>query len=228
MRGVFYTPGWGVVITAGVSLAGVGSTLTGVIVTQVLTARAKSADRQQERALNYEQRVWEAKNDALKSLISACRFVKSLGHLSDAEDADENRRRAAMIRALDQFIERIGDDGGISEVTAYAAEPVRQALEEVLAEVSAQRREHNDQLFSLRRVGTQLSAVMRQPVTDDSGAELPEADELFRRRANLWRERGEVLDAIGGASGLDVERVTALCDRVIDVARNDLQGRYTE
>ncbi|WP_141772778.1 hypothetical protein [Mycobacterium malmoense] len=225
---MFYTPGWGVVITAGVSLAGVGSTLAGVIVTQVLAARTKSADRQQERALNYEQRVWEAKNDALKSLISACRFVKSLGHLSDAEDADENRRRAAMIRALDQFIERIGDDDGISEVTAYAAEPVRQALEEVLAEVAARRREHKDQLFRLQRVGAQLIAVMRQPVTDDSGAELPEADEVFRRHANLRRERGDALDAIGGASDLDVERVIALCDRVIDVARNDLQSRYTE
>jgi hypothetical protein len=83
------TPGWETILTA----SGIG-TLAGVIVTQAfnlwtrhIDAGTRTADRQHEqdlrdadhqheRAMAYQQRVWEAKHDALTRLISACRFVK--------------------------------------------------------------------------------------------------------------------------------------------------------
>src|ERR1700682_6044980 len=115
------------------------STATVAIWNKRIDANTKREDRDHERALDYEQRVWQAKNDTLKRLISACRFVKWRAQLTGAENTDENYRRAATIRALDQFRERIGDEDGISEITAYAAEPVRKALDEVLEEVNVQR-----------------------------------------------------------------------------------------
>jgi hypothetical protein len=42
----------------------------------------------------------------------------------------------------------------------------------------------------------------------------------------LHFERSDALKIIGGTSDLDVDGVVALCDRVIDVARNDLRGEY--
>ena len=176
-------------------------------------------------------RAWQAKSDALKRLISACRFVNLKAKLTGAENTDENHRRAATIRALDQFRYSVGDEDGISEITAYAAEPVCKGLEEVLEEVDVQRRKHMDQLSRLRRVGTQLDAldaVMRGPVTDDSGALLAQGRELLQQYRDLLRQRGQALDAIGRESDLDVDGVIALCDRVIDVAQKDLKGRYTE
>jgi hypothetical protein len=169
-----------------------------------------------------------AKSDALMRLISACRFVKWRPELWRPENPDENYRRGTTIRALDLFRDKIGGEDGISEITAYAAEPVRKGLEEVLEQVDVQRREHRDQLSTLRRIGTQIDAVFREPVTDDSGAELPQAQRIFDQRDDLWRQRRQALDAIGRNSGLDVDGVIALCDRVIDVARKDLQGRDTE
>jgi hypothetical protein len=239
--GVFFTPGWQAIVEA----SGAG-TLAGVIVTQgfnVWTRRidagTRGADRQHEqelrdaghqheRAMAYQQRVWQAKHDALTGLISACRFVKWQAQLTGAESTDESHRRAVTIRALDQFREKIGDEDGISEVTAYAAESVRAALDRVLHEVNVQRLEHRDNLAILRQVGTQLLAVLRQPVADDSGAELPGAQQLFQQRAGLWSQREQALDAIGGASALDVDSVIALCDRTIHTARKDLEGRYTD
>jgi hypothetical protein len=229
--GVFYTPGWGVIVAAGGGLAGVGGTLAGVIVTQAVNARnkridadTKREDRQHERALDYEKRVWQAKNDLLTRLISACRFVKWQAQLTGAENTDENHRRAATIRALDQFRGRIGHEAGISEITAYAAEPVRKALDELLEEVNEQRRQHMSALLTLRRVGTRLDAAIKEPLTDDSGAPVADA----QQRVHLDSQREQALGDIGGSSDLDVDRVIALCDRVVDDARKDLQGRYTE
>jgi hypothetical protein len=229
--GVFYTPGWAAVLAA-------GGTLGGVIVTQAVNAwnkhidaKATLQDRQHERALDYEKRAWQAKSDALKRLISACRFVKLKAKLTGAENIDDNHRRAVTIRALDQFRYRVGDEDGISEITAYAAEPVCKGLDEVLEQVDVQRRKHIGPLFTLRQIGTQLDeldAVMRGPVTDDSRALLAQGHELLQQHADLQRQRRHALDAIGGKSDLDVDGVIALCDRVIDFAQKDLKGRYTE
>ena len=136
MLGVFSTPGW-------LSILAVGGTLGGVVVTQGVTAVIRRGDRRQERALDWERRVWQAKSDALTRLISACRFIKWRVQQAEADKpGDENYRRGAAIRALDLFRGRIGDEDGISEVTAYGAEPVCKALEEVLKEVRVQQGKH--------------------------------------------------------------------------------------
>jgi hypothetical protein len=153
--------------------------------------------------LDYEKWARQANSDALMRLMYACRFVKWR-----PENPDGDYRRGATIRALDLFSERMGGEDGISEITAYAAEPVRKALDEVLELIDVQRRAHKDQLEALGRIGRQLDA---EPQRDD-----------------LWRQRREALEAIGRESHLDVDRVLTLCDQVIDVARKDLQGRYTE
>jgi hypothetical protein len=228
---VFYTAGWGQVLLAGGPLAGVIVTQTGNFFVKCVDTRIKRGDRQHERASAYEERVWEAKSEALKRLISACRFVKLQAQPVDSDERIPDkaaRRRGVTIRALDLFKGRVGDEDGISEVTAYAAQPVRAGLEEVLEVVDVQLRTHRDQLARLRIIGTQLRGVVRQPVTDDSGSELAQATQFFQQHADLWRERGEVLDAIGAASALDVSDVIALCDQVIDAASKDLRGGYTE
>ncbi|OSC30691.1 hypothetical protein B8W69_06550 [Mycobacterium vulneris] len=238
---MFYTPGWQAILSA----TGVG-TLAGVIVTQVfnvwtrhIDAKIRDADRQQEReirdadrqherAVAYQQRIWQAKHDALTRLISACRFVKWQAQLTGAENTDEKRRRAMTIRALDLFRDKIGNEDGISEITAYASEPVRKALDEVLEEINEQRRKHLPALLKLRSIGMQWDAVGKEPLTDTSGAPVAQAQQLLQQRSYLFSQREQAHSDIGGASDLDVDWVIDLCDRVIDVARQDLEGRYSE
>jgi hypothetical protein len=211
--GVFLTPGWESVIP-------VGTAFGGALFTQSFNAWNKRGDRRHERSSDYEKRVWEAKKNALKRLISGCRFVKVRVQLAEAEETDEHHRRAATIRALDLFRGRIGDEDGITEVTAYAAEPVCKALDEMLEEVRVQRRKHSDSLSALRGIGTQLDALSKEPL-EDSGEE-------GQQRSQLLGQRDQALDAIGSQSDLDVKKVTDLCNRVIRVAKKDLKGGYSE
>jgi hypothetical protein len=226
---VFFTPGWQDILTvAGTA----GGTLAGVIITQVFSlknkridAEARDADRQHEQAMRdadrqderrkaYEARAWQAKHDALTRLISVCRFVK----LRAAESTDEHFRRGATIRALDQFRQKVGGEDGISEVTAYAAKPVCAALDEMLNEVDAQEGKHTHLLSELGPIGAELYALNKESLTDVSGA----------RIAELYDRRKQVFDALGRESDLEVARVTGLCDRVIDLAKQDLEGLLTE
>ena len=58
-----------------------------------------------------------------------------------------------------------------------------------------------------------------------SNAQLAEAEQLVQQRDELNEQRKQAFDALGSNSGLDVDReVIALCDKVIDAARKDLQG----
>jgi hypothetical protein len=109
---VFFTPGWGAILSA----SGTG-TLAGVIVTNVfnvwnrrIDAKTRDADRQHERAMAYQQRVWQAKHDVLTRLICACRYVKWRATLTGAKNTDENHSGAVSVQALDEFRDRIGGE----------------------------------------------------------------------------------------------------------------------
>jgi hypothetical protein len=205
------------------SITAIGSACV-LIRTKRIDADTHRADRDQERRLDYEQRVWQAKSDILKTLISACRSVKRQAQ----QHQDEKLSRATTIRALDLFRDKIGEDG-ISEITAYAAEPVREAVDELLELINTQLRAYSDPLLTLRTVGNELRQLGDEiaAASGESHANVaPGRLETAPQRASLYFQRIEALNIIGGTSDLDVDGVVALCDRVIDVARNDLRGEY--
>jgi hypothetical protein len=209
---VFLTPGWAIIL-------GGSFTLGGVIVTQVFTIWSKSADRRQERKLAYEARVAEAKHAAIKRLITACRSVKS----RPAESSDANFRRGATIRGLDLFREKIGGEDGIGEVVSYAEKSVCTELEKMLDKVDAEHDKHEDRLSEIGRIGTDLYAVSRQL----SSAQLAEAEGLRSQRDALYRQREQAFVDLGAESDLDVDTVFRMCDGLIDIAKQDLQGDVT-
>lgn len=226
MPGVFYTPGWAAILP-------VGGTLGGVLVTQLVNvwnkridAGNRREDRQHERALDYEQRAWQAKSDALKHLISAGRFITWQAKSPGAENTNEKFRRARTIRALDLFRDKIGGEDGISEVTAYAAEPVCKALGDVLDVVDVQRIRHLKRLKSLRDIGKRMDTLRDEFLA--VGPEVPDADDKLEMRLIMLNLRQRELEALGNDSDLDVDSVLALCDRLINVAQTDLKGRFTE
>jgi hypothetical protein len=193
---------------------------------KIIDARTKREDRQHSRTLNYEGRVWEAKNAALRSLITACRYVKSEAQRKrwfggDAE-TDQLDSLALTVRAVYRFKARLGGEDGISEITALAAQPVREALDEMLALSDAQMQRHLLQLRILERIDPQVEASQDQEFGHDEGdaitAHLHELGALMSRQE-------DALQKIAMNTDVDVDAVIKLCDRIIDVARQDLQGR---
>ncbi|WP_152531579.1 hypothetical protein [Mycobacterium sp. UM_CSW] len=203
-----------VVVTGGVALW-----------SKIIDARSKREDRQHARSLDYEGRVWQAKNDVLRRLISACRAVKrralTAQRHAQVSKEDEEYSRARLAQGLGEFPRDIGDEEGISEITAYAAEPVREALDEMLMMIEERLRSHQVSLFMLRNAETQLElARLAQQEARRSGEEPEEGIEgrLKQRRANAMARLT--------AADIDVDAVIKLCDHIIDVARKDIQGRY--
>lgn len=189
---------------------------------KIIEARSKREDRQNARAVDYEGRVWQAKNDALRRLISACRGVKRWTEIyrsqPDAKDVKYNRAR--LVQTLYNFKHEIGGEDGISEITAYAAEPVRDALDEFLELVEERTRRHWLPLFLLNRYDEEL-ARLRLASRDEDGNLV--TDPLTILEAE--KRRSKTMDDLA-AVDIDCDAVDKLCDLIIDVARKDIQGRY--
>jgi hypothetical protein len=199
-----------VVVTGGVA-----------IWSKVIDARTKREDRQHARALDYEGRVWKAKSDALRNLISACRAVKQRAgiYISEPNPEDQVYNRARLAQALSNFKNEIGGEEGVSEITAYAAERVRDVVDEMLNLIGERLTPHRVELFMLNNAETQLEllGLMQKD-------QVSEADQIDRREQE--QRRTKAILAIGDKVDIDVDAVAKLCNRIIDVARQDIQGRY--
>lgn len=133
------------------------------------------------------------------------------------------------IRALHEFRTKFGGEDGIAELLAYAANPVRDAVEALLAEVNQQRRLHLLWLMQLQNIEQRLATLPKPEPGQESGDPIPLTPmnvEVFQQWQSLRRAESVALDKIGNQSDLDVDRLIALCDKVIDAARDDLRGRY--
>ncbi|CAM3378680.1 hypothetical protein MYCO108962_17695 [Mycobacterium colombiense] len=206
------------------------ATATVAVWSKRIDARSKREDRQHEIALEVERRFGQDKVNALKTLIAATQYVKWRAQLTGAPNTDESHRRAVTIRALHEFRAKLGNEDGIAELLAYAADPVREAVDRLLAEVNEQRRRHLMSLMILQNIAKQLSQLYEQlPEPRNETAAAPSTSsalDTFHRWQVLSTSETQTLDKIGNDSNLDVDEVIALCDKVIDAARNDLRGRY--
>jgi hypothetical protein len=160
-------------------------------------------------------------------LISACRSIKRWTAIYESqpnpEDVEYNRINLAQ--ALRNFSNEIGGEEGISEITAYAAEPVRNNLDEMLNQIEAQLRPVRVPLLMLRAAELQLKHLKThtpREAEDFADAGAKRREEIEENEARKSKARA----AIATLAELDVAKVATLCDRIIDVARQDLQGRY--
>jgi hypothetical protein len=219
------------------------ATATVAVWSKLIDATSKREDRQHEIALEAERRFGQDKIKALKTLIAATRHVKWQAQLTGAPNTDEAHRRAVTIRALHEFRAKLGGEDGIAELLVYAADPVHQAVDAPLAEVNEQRRSHLLWLMQLQSIEKRLADLPKPERQADlpkpEGQEVKVGDlninliamtpmnqEIFQQWQSLQRAQSQMLDKIGNASDLDVDGVIALCDKVIDTARDDLRGRY--
>jgi hypothetical protein len=214
----------GSVLITGVVTGGVA------IWSKIIDARSKREDREHAEKLDYEGRAWKAKNEALRRLITACRFVKSQAQRtrfgSTDDEQDQRDRRALTVRALYRFKDRLGGEDVISEITALAAQPVSDALDEMLALGDVQERKHAMPLWILNRIDPQVEASRERKFNDDEGNPTPDAANRLQEHAYLIQEQEKALDVIGSSADIDVDAVIKLCERIIEVACQDFRGRY--
>jgi hypothetical protein len=198
---------------------------------KIIDARSRREDREHAGKLDYEGRVWQAKNEALRTIITACRYVKSEAQrkrwLSSHDEVHRVDSLALTVRAVYRFKERLGGEDGISEITALAAQPVREALDEMLALSDAQPQKHALQLQILARIDPQVEASKKEKLGAAARDLSPEeATNRLHEHAALLSKQEDALQKIAQTTDIDVDAVIKLCDKTIDVARQDLQDRY--
>src|SRR5690349_17284440 len=133
-----------------------GATSSTVVVTggvaiwsKIIDARSKREESEHARALSYEGWLWQAKNGALRRLISACMSIKRVSAIAQEPVPGRVRhfRRGLVIEELDKFRRDIAGEE-VSEITSYAAEPVRDAVDGMLNLIDgpAERELHSAQM----------------------------------------------------------------------------------
>jgi hypothetical protein len=149
------------------------ATATVAVWSKLIDASTKREDREHEIALEVEKRFGQDKINALKTLIAATQHVKWQAQLTGAPNTDEAHRRAVTIRALHEFRTKFGGEDGIAELLAYAANPVRDAVEALLAEVNQQRRLHLLWLMQLQNIEQGLATLPKPEPGQESGDPIP-------------------------------------------------------
>jgi hypothetical protein len=199
-----------------------------VIKSKAIEAVSRHADRQQERELAYEQRAWELKNAALATLIGACYHVLQQAKLPG--NADMSIQRGRVVRAMEAFRDRICGSGGvIGQLLAYAADPVRQAVDHLLDTIEAELNLHVFDLWAVSRLRFERDdlAPELQPGPQPDGPAVTTVD-VFERMKKLSTDIAQKTRDIGDRSTIDIENVVALCDQLIGAARNDLRAKHVE
>ncbi|BBY91324.1 hypothetical protein MGALJ_09930 [Mycobacterium gallinarum] len=217
---------WSTFGTVVVPIVSVLATATVAIWTKRIDAATRRDDRQHERALNFEDRVWQAKSDALRRLISACRSVKRKAQIAQrpgCEEDDYISWRARLTLELYGFKQALGDEEGVSDIVAYAAEPVRDAVDDMLAHITDLTRPHAVHLTTMQNAERTLARTRRAEEFEsrtDASQRKAEHDRALRQLSNAVQEIGT------GTADVDLDAWVGRCNRIIDVARQDLQGRY--
>jgi hypothetical protein len=131
---------------------------------------------------------------------------------------------------MDSFRDRIGgEDGVIGQLLAYAADPVRQAVDDLLDKIEAERNRHLMELYILSRLEPgreEVRAELRPGHLPDGPAVM--SIDVLERLTNLNDAISRQTSSIGDRSRLDIEDVVAQCNRVIDTARDDLHAKPLE
>lgn len=216
---------WKTLLVAGIpaSITAAGSILV-LVRTQSIQASLRTADRQHERELAYEQRVWELKNAALTTLIYACAEL-----LRDAQFSGSSMGpRAKVVIAMEQFRDRMrGKDGVLGQLLAYAADPVRRAIDHLLDTIEAERNLHSLELVLLYRLEPDLAALRQELRPEPSGPMTSDIDVVQRYNA-VNSSIARMKNQIENRSKLDIEKVIAQCNQVINAVRDDLRAKPVE
>lgn len=219
---------WTTLATVVVPVVSVVATATVAIWTKRIDGATKREDRQHERALNYEDRVWQAKSDALLRLISSCRSIKdkvSVAQQVDGVDEDYNGWRSRLVQALANFKRDLGGEEAVSAIVAYASEPVRAAVDDMLEQIEQLVQPNRMSLLIMRNLDTQLERLGRKPAGD--GAEVMTTEERKAKRSDLHAKLANRLEILGSTTAdIDLDGWNRKCDNIISVARLDLRGRY--
>jgi hypothetical protein len=119
----------------------------------------KRGDQQHEIDQDFNKLFGQDKRNALQPLIAATWFVKRQALLSEAPPSDRQHPRAIAIRALDQYVEKLGGENVLVKLLAYAAPPVEEAVNAMLSQRDAQWEIHDVALTKLGEIGREWDQI---------------------------------------------------------------------
>lgn len=182
----------------------------------------KRGDQQHEIDQDFNKLFGQDKRNALQPLIAATWFVKRQALLSQAPPSDRQHPRAIAIRALDQYVDKLGGENVLVKLLAYAAPPVEEAVNDMLSQRDAQWEIHDVALAKLGEIGQEWDqigkGVWEAPPGVTRAERLEQLRELRHQALSEIEERPD---------NFDVNLLVVQCDTVIAAARDDFQrGRH--
>ena len=151
------------------------STATVAIWSKILDTKSKNQDRKQAIAmkqadqeheidLEFNKLFGQDKRDALQPLIAATWFVKRQALLSTASPSEMHYPRAIPIRALDQYVDKLGGENVLAKLLAYSSRPVEKAVNEMLSQRDKQWQIHSVALTELKEIGREWDQIRKRRV----------------------------------------------------------------
>lgn len=217
---------WDVVVPLGSVLITAVATGTVTIWSKHIDAKSRREDRQHARALDYEGRFSEDRKALLLRLVSVSQLIRRQAlkarRWDELTEQDTMWGRVDLVRALAAFADAIGGEEGISEVTLYASTRVRNAVDEMRELIEERLHPLTVPPFcaSENRDPSRTAVVRPNGRRRFSRGEAERRDQYTAAR----REKFKLLRQLAAAH-IDIDPLIALCDRIIDVARQHLQGR---
>jgi hypothetical protein len=182
----------------------------------------KLSEQQHEIDQDFNKLFGQDKRSALQPLIAATWLVKRQALPSKASPSDRQYPRAIPIRALDQYVHKLGGENVLVKLLAYAAPPVEEAVNAMLSQRDAQWEIHDMALTKLGEIGREWDQIGKgvwKAPTDATPAVTP-----TERLTELHRLRHEALGEIEERSrDFDVNLLVGQCEAVITAARDDFQ-----
>lgn len=167
------------------------STATVAIWSKILDTKSKNQDRKQAIAmkqadqeheidLEFNKLFGQDKRDALQPLIAATWFVKRQALLSTASPSEMHYPRAIPIRALDQYVDKLGGENVLAKLLAYSSRPVEKAVNEMLSQRDKQWQIHSVALTELKEIGREWDQIRKGEWKAPPGVETATGAERLR------------------------------------------------
>lgn len=192
--------------------------------------RDKRNDRQHQQGLELTKRTWEAKRDALQSIINSSSRIRDRcrrpGSGKGTPEEQLRRKRIDIVITLAEERKALDDRGGRGALIAWAEQPARGSIEELLDIIDAELHLHRGVLESLDVLDPLAPKQEDLDVIIKGPNHVAIRKEHFEALKAVGEAKTELRNKIGTLSKMDLRALSDQCDKVIELAVEDLRGRY--
>lgn len=215
--------------TVGLPALSVVSSATVAIGVKGMEVRSKRHDRDHALSLDLTKRIWDAKREALQTIVGACTAIKQQSQpvLTGPVADRAKQRRVNAVLALSQARDDLDQKGGLGAVLAWAEEPTRLEIEKLFDVIDIELAMHTRALRTIKTLPTLgISPDASDIEVKVAGDNVAIPKDAYERLTLVGNAMKQAEQSIGTNSRLNADTLIELCNNVIQKAYEDLRGKY--